>query len=166
MEVFAKPAAGAIIETTLDGIDCILIQERQKVDSTAENGILEIPAGKIREFESIFDTLRREIWEETGLDITEIQGEKEADFCRCNGYEVISFEPFYTTQNLCGGYSILLQTFLCKAQGELLVQSDESVNIRWVSIAELSELLQKNESAFYPMHLNALRKYVTLKSNW
>ena len=51
-EVFAKPAVGAIIERDIDGIRHILIQRRQKNNS--EDGLIEIPAGKIRDFENIF----------------------------------------------------------------------------------------------------------------
>ncbi|HWR24081.1 MAG TPA: NUDIX domain-containing protein [Feifaniaceae bacterium] len=54
------------------------MQARWKEDAPSENGLLEIPAGKIRAFESIFDALRREIKEETGLSVTEILGEDGA----------------------------------------------------------------------------------------
>ncbi|HHV26649.1 MAG TPA: NUDIX domain-containing protein [Tissierellia bacterium] len=160
MEKFAKPAVGAIIEKDINGVSHILIQERYKKDDIPENGLIEIPAGKVRECENIFDALRREIWEETGLIITEIQGEKETVVCNCNEYMVISFNPFYSSQNLSGGYSIMLQTFICKATGELLQQSDESVNIRWISLSNLKTLLEENENTFYPMHINALKKYI------
>lgn len=160
MEKFAKPAVGAIIEKDINGVSHILIQERYKKDDIPENGLIEIPAGKVREYENIFDALRREIWEETGLIITEIQGEKETVVCNCNEYIVISFNPFYSSQNLSGGYSIMLQTFICKATGELLQQSDESVNIRWISLSNLKTLLEENENTFYPMHINALKKYI------
>ena len=55
----------------------------------------------------------------------------------------------------------MLQTFICKATGKLLTQSDESVNIRWISIRNLKVLLEENESAFFPMHVNALKKYIS-----
>ncbi len=42
--------------------------------------MIEIPAGEIREFENIYDCLRREIHEETGLEVTYIEGEDEASF--------------------------------------------------------------------------------------
>lgn len=112
---------------------------------------------KIREYENIFDCLRREVWEETGLELIEIQGEKETMTCECNGYMVVSFNPFYSSQNMSGGYSIVVQTFICKAKGELLKQSDESVNIRWISVQDLEMLLEKDESKFYPMNINALK---------
>ena len=74
-EVFAKPCVGAIIEKNIDGIPHILLQTRQKPGGDETNGKLEIPAGKIREYEGIFDALRREVREETGLRITKISGE-------------------------------------------------------------------------------------------
>jgi len=163
MEKFSKPAVGAIIEKVIDGIEHILIQERFKEDDVPENGLIEIPAGKVREFENTFDALRREVREETGLKLTEIQGEKGVIVCNCNGYTVISYNSFFSSQNLSGGYSIMLQTFICKAEGELLKQSDESRNIRWISIYNLKELIEKNESKFYPMHINALKKYISEK---
>lgn len=69
-EIFAKPCVGAIIEKVIDNEKYILIQTRQKEDGNETNGMIEIPAGKIREYEDIFSTLRREVWEETGLNIT------------------------------------------------------------------------------------------------
>lgn len=163
METFAKPAVGAIIEKVIDNIDHILIQERFKADDVPENGLIEIPAGKVREFENIFDALRREVWEETGLKIIKIQGEKDVIVSKCNGYTVISYNSFFSSQNLSGVYSIILQTFICKAEGELLQQSDESTNIRWISIYNLKALIDENENKFYPMHINALKKYISEK---
>jgi 8-oxo-dGTP pyrophosphatase MutT (NUDIX family) len=165
IEAFGKPCVGAIIEKNENGVDYILIHERNKKNDIPENGLLEIPAGKIREYENIFNALRREIMEETGLTITEIQGEKESVICECNGYTVISFNPFYSSQNLSGVYSIMLQTFICKAEGNMLEKSDESTNIRWIRISELKKLLEKDEVVFYPMHVNALKKYIKLKLN-
>jgi len=119
-EVFAKPAAGAIIEKVNEGVNYILVQERCKPSDGEKDGFIEIPAGKIREFENIFDGLRREVWEETGLELIEIQGERDTVTCQCNGYTIVSFNPFYSSQDLSGVYSIMLQTFICKAKGELL----------------------------------------------
>ncbi len=161
-EIFAKPAAGAIIEKTENGCDYILLQERQKENAGTENGLLEIPAGKIREYENIFDALRREIWEETGLTVTDITEEKETVFEDLNGYRIISFSPFCSTQNLSGGYSIVLQTFTCRAEGVLLAKTNETANMRWVTHAECLKMLAENPAQFYPMHICALKKYFKL----
>ena len=53
IELFSKPAAGEIIEKNVDGEVFVLLQERYK-GNDREDGLLEIPAGKIREFENIY----------------------------------------------------------------------------------------------------------------
>lgn len=118
MELFAKPGVGGIIEKNINGIDYILIQDRCKDDAKLEYGLLEIPAGKIREYENIFDCLRREIWEETGLKVTNIKGEEESIVLEFNGYKVLNYTPFSCSQNIQGTYPIMVQTFICNADGE------------------------------------------------
>lgn len=162
IEVFAKPAVGAIIEKEFDGEKYILIQQRNKENDGVETRMTEIPAGKVREYENIFDALRREIWEETGLTITQIKGEENLIISENNGYETISFTPFCSTQNLSGGYSIMLQTFICQAEGSLLKETNETINIRWETIETVENILENNPKQFYPMHINALRKYFSL----
>ncbi len=165
MELFAKPGVGGIIERTTDGIPYILMQDRVKEDAPSEMGLLEIPADKIREFENIFDCLRREIWEETGLTVISIEGEQEAVFTEGNGYKVISYQPFSCSQNIQGNYPIMVQTFLCRTKGEVLPETNETKNIRWIEIRELEQLLAEREEIFYPMHIETLKKYVKLKKN-
>lgn len=163
MEVFAKPAAGGIIEKTMDGVDYILIQDRYKGNAPSEDGLIEIPAGKVREFENIFDCLRREIQEETGLQVVQIEGEDKVQVIESNGYKVISYIPFSCAQNIYGSYPIMVNTFICKVKGKLLNKSDESKNIRWVPITELKKMLDENENSFYPMHVASLKKYINYK---
>lgn len=165
MELFAKPGVGGIIQKTIDGMDYILVQDRFKEGAEAERGLIEIPAGKIREFENIFDCLRREIWEETGLTVTNIIGEEDAEIIESNGYQVINYQPFCSSQNIQGNYPIMVQTFLCTAQGEVLTETNESKNIRWLPVQELSKLLDKHVELFYPMHVVALKKYCHRYSN-
>ena len=66
-ENLAIPAAAAIIEKEVGGKRYILLQTRHKPEvSPAYTGLFEIPAGCIRTYEDIFETLKREIKEETG----------------------------------------------------------------------------------------------------
>lgn len=48
------------------------------------------------------------------------------------GNDTILFSPYCVTQNLSGAYSIILSTFLCEAEGELLERTDETENTRWM----------------------------------
>ena len=163
MELFAKPAVGGIIEKSINGIDYILIQERFKENAEREEGLIEIPAGKIREFENIFVALRREIWEETGLEVVEIKGENNISVFQSNGYKVLSYVPFSCSQNLQGEYPIMVQTFICTAKGEILDRTNETQNIRWVPLTELKEMLDNDKNDFYPMHVITLQKYLNYK---
>jgi 8-oxo-dGTP pyrophosphatase MutT (NUDIX family) len=50
MEQFSIPGAGGIIVKDINGEKNILMQTRVKPHAPQENGLLEIPAGKIRAF--------------------------------------------------------------------------------------------------------------------
>ena len=138
----------------------ILVQTRKKNNGDGMDGLLEIPAGKIREYENIFEALRREVWEETGLNITAIQGEDTSRFIDVTGNKTIAFSPYCVTQNLSGAYSIILSTFICEAEGELLEQTNETENIRWMGRRELKEIVNNSPESIFLMHLHALRKYL------
>lgn len=159
-ETFAIPCVGAIITRLVRGVRCLLIQERRKSGAGIENGMMEVAAGKVREYENVFDALRREVAEETGLRLTRIAGEDTAITRTVNGYAVMSYTPFCTTQNLSAGYSIILHSFLCEAEGELLPQTDETRNLRWLPLDECRAHLQTRPEDFYPLHINALNMYL------
>ncbi len=159
IEIFAKPAVGAIIYKVEQGQRYILIQTRNKENGGSENGMIEIPAGKVREYENMFTALRREVWEETGLNIIKIYGEENTVSSEINGYSTISMSPFCVTQNLSGGYSIILHTFICQAEGNLLTNTNETSDVHWEQVETVKEVLYKDPESFYPMHINALKKY-------
>lgn len=159
MEKFAVPCVAAIIEKIVNNEKYILIQTRQKEDGAETNGMLEIPAGKIREYENIFEALKREVKEETGLTITKILREDRQVSNLIDGNEVISYTPYCVTQNLSGVYSIILNTFLCEAEGELLSETNESQNIHWMKIEDLKKILKNNPEKIFLLHINALQKY-------
>ncbi|MEH6444851.1 MAG: NUDIX domain-containing protein [Oceanospirillaceae bacterium] len=162
IEEFQIPGVGAIIERETSAGKEILIQERFKPNSPTETGLLEIPAGKIRKFENLFDTLRREVLEETGLTIEHIDAEQHSDLLNMHDYSVLSCEPFCVSQNISGSYPILVITFLCRANGKLLSATNESKNIRWIAISQLAKLLESEAESFYAMHIYALKKYLNI----
>ena len=160
MEKFTVPCVAAIIEKITNNEKYILIQTSQKEDGAETNEMLELPDGKIREYENIFETLRREVKEETGLSITKILGEDNQISNFIKGNEVISYTPYCITQNLSGAYSIILNTFLCEAEGELLTETNESQNIHWIKIEELKKIFKNNPEKIFLLHINALQKYL------
>lgn len=159
-ETFAIPAVGAIIVKKDGDDEYILVQNRKKNNGDGMDGLLEIPAGKIREYENIFEALKREVWEETGLKITTINGKEESRFLDVEGKKTIVFSPYCVTQNLSGAYSIILSTFVCEASGELLEKTNETENIRWMKREELKEIVENRPESLFLMHVHALRKYL------
>lgn len=159
METFAIPAVGAIIRKIEQGKEYILVQDRCKLRENVEYGLLEIPAGKIREYEDIFSALRREVKEETGLTINKIEGERKWDGRCIWGYKTISYLPYNCIQNIAGGYSIILQVFICSAEGELCDKTNETQNIHWEDVKKIKLMLYENPERFYPMHIETLEKY-------
>ena len=163
MEKYAIPGAGAIIEKKINGEIHILLQTRIKKDRKCENGLFEIPAGKIREFENIYDCLRREIKEETNLDLTYIKGETKAKIVKQNNYKVLNYKPFCCAQNIGKDYPILVNIFLCEAKGDLKRNKEETNNLKWEKISNLSNLLKKEKEQFYSMHISTLKKYLNYR---
>ena len=159
-ETFAIPAVGAIIVKKTETEEFVLVQTREKNSTDGTDGLLEIPAGKIREYENVFEALRREVWEETGLHITEIQGEEERGLLDIDGNKTISFSPYCVTQNLSGAYSIILNTFICEAEGDLLERTNETKNIHWMKKDELKKIIDNSPESIFLMHVHALRKYL------
>lgn len=162
METFAIPGVGGILEATQHGVRSILLQERCKPDAPDDYGLLEIPTGKIRAFENIFDCLRREVREETGLEIVEIFGEGRSVIREYDRYQVLNYTPFAAVQNLKGTYPIIAQIFICTARGQVKTHTDESRNLRWVALPELRRILVQEEERFYPMHVTTLKKFLAL----
>lgn len=159
-EVFAKPCVGAIIKKVVGNEPYILLQTRQKEDGNETNGMLEIPAGKIREYEDVFSALRREAWEETGLKITKIYGEDSSVCTQIGDVTTISFTLYCVTQNLSGAYSIILNTFLCEAEGDLMESTNETEQVHWEKVSEIKRLLEEHPEKIFFMHINALKKFL------
>lgn len=160
VETFAVPAVGAIIVKNVENEEFILVQIRKKNTGDGTDGLLEIPAGKVREYENIFEALKREVWEETGLQVTTVQGEEASQLLDITGNMTIAFSPYCVTQNLSGAYSLILSTFLCEAEGELLEHTNETENIRWMRREELKEIVDNSPEKIFLMHIHALRKYL------
>ena len=117
--------------------------------------------GKFEDKESPEDCLLREVYEETGLTVTQITGENSITCRQIGEVETVSLEPFCVTQNMSGAYSIVLLTFICSAEGTLLDATDETKNIRWYKVDEVKRMIDNNPNQFFFMHSNALKKYLS-----
>lgn len=137
----------AIIERKRNGEREIIIQTRNKPN---EPQCIELPGGRIEEFESLLDALKREVKEETGLDIVKINGEdiavntKNIDL----DFQVECIQPFAVYQTVKGPVDSIGVYFRCEAEGELLDLGDDTKNIRWVNIEQLDSMMNLNPLQF------------------
>jgi len=71
-----------IIERERDGDVEILLQTRWKPErDPIYSGTLEIPAGGIHAYENIYDAAKREVWEETGLQVIRFDPDIQTPIC-------------------------------------------------------------------------------------
>ena len=137
----------AIIERARNGTIEIVVQTRSK--QTGPHRI-ELPGGRIDQYESLVKALIREVKEETGLDVVEIEGEDtRIDTVGIDpNFEVECIKPFGAYQTIKGPIDSVGVYFRCRAQGELLKSGDETKDPRWVALDELRRLMNDDPLQF------------------
>lgn len=147
-----------MIERQIDGVLHLVIQERLKPN---EPRLLELPGGSLEKFEPILDCLRREVFEETGLSVTQVLDDPKRISQVNQGHrEAESLRPFAAYQTLRGAFPSMGVYFRCIAEGELLAQGDGAANARWVPIDELERLVEEEPDAFLTFELAGLRQWL------
>jgi len=154
--------ARAIIEReTADGT-MILIQVRNK---PYEGGKwLELPGGRVEEFESLVSALKREVMEETGLEITRIEGSSARLETGSTHANVECLAPFAVYQTLKGPVDSMGVYFLCQAEGKLLDVGDETEGIQWIPIVRLAQWMKEEPDKFDWVDRAGLLFYLRRKS--
>jgi len=73
-----------------------------------------------------------------------------------------AFKPFVCQQALknADGWPWIGFVFLCEVKGEVKMNESEARNPRWVSMADLMEILNKKSETIFPLQTQALRYFV------
>ena len=151
----------AIIERKLNGTIEVVVQTRNTQDEAQR---IELPGGKVNPYESLVEALIREVKEETGLDVVEIEGEDtRIDTIGIDpNFEVECIQPFGAYQTIKGPYDSMGVFFRCKAQGELLESGDKTKNPRWAPVDELRRLMSDDPLQFSDVDRAGIMFYLKL----
>lgn len=137
--------ARAIIEREGKEGTEILLQIRNKVN---ERKALEIPGGRIEEYESIIQALKREVYEETGLKVTQIKDNPQAKQHRTEQVSIEGVQPYFVYQTTKGPVDSVGFIFRVEVEDRKTSVNDESFGHRWVKQSELKERLESNPDDF------------------
>jgi len=156
------PIVSAIIER--DGAEEkeILIQTRWKpVEDPEYSGTIEIPAGWIDRFENVYNAIKREVLEETGLKVTKIKPDLKSKIFSPRNDENFTFIPFCCQQQTKGGKPWIGFVFVCEVENKKPVALKEEVrNIRWIKKSELKKIIEKTPEKIFTLQLGALDYYI------
>lgn len=136
--------ARSIVVQTIDNQIQIVIQKRQR---QGEPDYYELPGGRIEEYELITDAIKREVFEETGLVVTEIENEDNQLLTQGdnNAFSIQCIKPFASYQTIRGPVDSFGVYFICRAIGNLLHQGDDSIDAHWASFSEIESLIDNNK---------------------
>jgi 8-oxo-dGTP diphosphatase len=158
---YPVPVVSAIIEREQDGELEILVQTRWKPDQDPEySGTLEIPAGTLEKYESVYDALAREVFEETGLRVTGFRPDIRTKTYVQKDDEVFAFLPFCCQQQTQGKQRVGF-VFVCTVEEKQPVANvNEAKDARWMKQSELKRLLEQAPEEIFAFQLGALDYYL------
>jgi 8-oxo-dGTP diphosphatase len=131
----------AIIERETEAGTEIVVQIRNKPHEGGK--WLELPGGRVEEFESLVSALEREVREETGLTLTHIEGLSTKVDTQGEDTNVECLQPFAVYQTTKGPADSMGVYFRCRAQGRLLEVGHEAEKARWVPVQQVAAWLEE-----------------------
>lgn len=161
-ESLAIPVVCIVVERFSEhGQPQILIQRRTK--KKAQGGypaIWELPQGRIRTGETILDAARRELKEETNLELTGINHLHASEFEHILSSSVNSFKPLLCTFDI--EHNFIGLGMVVSAMGTPQ-DTEEASEHRWVNQREAEDLLYKQE--IVPLDSHIIREYFRIGGN-
>jgi 8-oxo-dGTP diphosphatase len=159
---FSIPVVSAIIERQHNNETEILVQTRWKPNvDPIYSGTLEIPAGVLDvPYENVYDAIKREVLEETGLTVTKIKPDIKTKIFSPRNDANFAFVPFCCQQQLKGGRPWVGFVFLCEVEDkEPTPQASEVRDVCWLKKSELKQIFDETPEKIFTLQLGALEYY-------
>jgi 8-oxo-dGTP pyrophosphatase MutT (NUDIX family) len=157
------PIISAIVERFNEKLEEteILVQTRWQPEFDKKySGTLELQAGWIEHYEDVYDAIRREVYEETGLKVKDIKPDKRTAVHSPSDDGAFAFEPFCCVQQLKNGQPWMGFVFVCSVEGgEPRNLEDETRRVRWTLRKTLRNMYEKNPKKIFTLQLPILEKY-------
>nr|WP_228512592.1 NUDIX domain-containing protein [Clavibacter sp. VKM Ac-2872] len=153
------PNVYGIVSSTRDGVKAVLIQRRWKpVSDPLNSGRWELPGGKWRAWESAHECLRREVLEESGIELTRIvEPESESDL---NDQSVIALSGASVVQMVRGPYPSAILVLHADGEGSPLARGDGSRDAQWMAVEEVAQRMKHDSASFTPLTFAALASWL------
>ena len=159
-----KTIVSAILEKTENGVKKIFFQTRWKpIVSLAYSGLLEIPAGGVDAYEDVYEAVKREVLEETGLHVVGFVNDFQSEITENRPHDRSKvFMPFLCQEVLetVDGLPWVGFVFRCEVEGEIKMQESEAKDPRWLTIDKIKDLLANHPETIFPLQYPVLKYYI------
>jgi len=159
---FPVPNVSAIIERRRAGATEVLVQVRWKpAKDPVYSGLFEIPAGGVDRYESVYDAVTREVFEETRLRVTGFRPDVKTRMYSQYGDDVFAFVPFCCQQQVSGRARVGF-VFVCTvAETDPVPAPSEVKEITWLEVAALRRLVRDSPERIFTFQLPVLEFYLS-----
>jgi 8-oxo-dGTP pyrophosphatase MutT (NUDIX family) len=134
----------------------ILLQRRDAGGETVR-GLLEIPGGRWRSGESPADCATREVFEETGIRLSAVDG--VAIDAIDDKRSIASIRPLVVVAGVDGGFPAVHTVLVARGAGSIVAEAGASTDVRWWPISEVLNEMATNRRGFIPSSFAALAAY-------
>jgi len=163
MSEYAIPFVAGIIERIHNGKRQLLIQTRNNVHSSPiYNGTFEFAAGTLdKPYENVYDSLAREIKEETGLVLKKVINDSQTGVYKPQKVDaVFGFRPFCCVQQLREGKPWIGFIFRCEVEdGEPVGQEGESQDVYWEEYSVIKDMFINTPEKLFTLEVPAWEYY-------
>ena len=160
---YCIPFVGGIIERLHNGKKQLLIQTRNHTHTESiYNGTFEFAAGTLDKlYENVYDTLAREIKEETGMTLKKVINDDHTEtFAPQKVDAAFGFKPFCCVQQLKEGRPWVGFIWRCEVEdGEPVGQEGESKDVHWEDVDKVRQTFEKSPEKFFTLEVPALHYY-------